>query len=51
MIEHDKTIVSMINKLSVDNEYDIEQKLPEEIFKFLRLRKIDQNKQERLIII
>ncbi|MBF4473811.1 hypothetical protein [Flavobacterium sp. HJJ] len=50
MAELAKAIESMINKLKVENEYNIEQKLAEGIFEFLWLEKIDKKEEEKLII-
>jgi hypothetical protein len=46
----EKTVSAMFNKLSLENEYDIEQKLAEGIFEFLWLEQIDSKSQENLII-
>lgn len=46
----ENAIKEMINKLSVENEYEIEQKLAEGIFEFLWLEKIDKSDEEKLII-
>jgi hypothetical protein len=46
----ENTIKEMVNKLSVENEYEIEQKLAEGIFEFLWLENIDKSDEEKLII-
>ena len=46
----EKAILEMVNELSRENEYDIEQKLAEGIFEFLCLEKIDKYAEEKLII-
>jgi hypothetical protein len=46
----EKAILEMLNELSRENEYDIEQKLAEGIFEFLWLEKIDKYAEEKLII-
>jgi hypothetical protein len=50
IVELEKGIELMINKLKVENEYDIEQKIAEGIFEYLCLEKIDRKEEKKLII-
>ena len=45
-----QTIDKMIELLSKDNDYDIDQKLAEGIFEFIWLNKLDKNEEKRLLI-
>jgi hypothetical protein len=46
----EKSVSEMINKLSFENEYEIEQNLAEGIFEYLWLERIDKKVEEELII-
>ncbi|WP_417887963.1 hypothetical protein [Zunongwangia sp.] len=45
-----QTIDKMIELLSKDNDYDIDQKLAEGIFEFIWLNKLDKKEEKRLLI-